>query len=192
MASYLTLDDERNFGSELLDVAIRAAKHGLAPELERLHGENAQLRDEVSRAATTALNQALDAAVPNWRQINNDPRFHQWLLTPEIYSGVIRDRLLKDAAAAGDAERLIRFFRGFLQEQGVAGQPTASARSRRAGPTVTGRIYSRADIERYSRAYREGRIPEAEYQRISADIVRASREGRILNPEPLNGLGAIG
>src|SRR5262249_28456952 len=89
MASYLTQEDVHNFGPELLDVAQRAAQHAIGPELQRLYEENQQLHDEVSRAAKMAIDRELDAAVPNWRQINNDERFHQWLLLPEPYSGVI-------------------------------------------------------------------------------------------------------
>jgi hypothetical protein len=58
--------------------------------------------------------------VPNWRQINDDPRFHQWLLMPDTYSGVIRDHLLKDAAHAANASRVISFFKGFLAAAGQA------------------------------------------------------------------------
>jgi hypothetical protein len=192
MSTYLTQDDERNFGPEMLDLAIRAARHAVSPELAQLREENQQLHDEVGRAAKLALDQVLDREVPGWRAINASEEFHRWLLLPEPYSGVIRDRLLKDAAAAGDAQRLVKFFQGFLREQGGAGQPAAAAggqsRPRRSGP----RIYTRAEIERLSREYRSGRIPEEQYLRISADIVAAGREGRILNPEPLNGLGAIG
>src|SRR5215471_16377874 len=42
--SYLTKDDEKNFGPELLDVAGRAARHFLGPELERMRAENEELR----------------------------------------------------------------------------------------------------------------------------------------------------
>src|SRR6516164_4504702 len=114
MASHLTLEDERNFGPELLDVAIRAARHGLAPELQRLQNENAQLWNQLDATTKVTIDRELDAAVPNWRQINADERFHGWLLQPDPLSGVIRDRLLKDAASAGDAQRVVRFFQGFL------------------------------------------------------------------------------
>jgi len=107
MASYLTREDEQNFGAELLDVAMRAARHGLAPELERLHNENAQLRDEASRATKMAIDRELDANVPDWR--------------------AIRDRLLKDAAAAASAQRVIRIFQGFIREaSSTASLPSVS------------------------------------------------------------------
>ena len=121
MASYLTQQDLDNFGPELIDVAQRAAHHAMGPELQRLHDENEQLRDEVSRAAKTSIDQYLDANVSNWREINNDPRFHSWLLQPEPYSGVVRDRLLKDAAHSANAPRVASFFKvSLLQKESLA------------------------------------------------------------------------
>src|SRR5262249_34647070 len=141
MANYLTREDEQNFGPELLDVAIRAARHGLAPELQQLHDENAQLRDEVSRAAKMAIDRELDAAVPDWRAINADERFHRWLLLPEPYSGIIRDRLLKDAAAAANAQRVISIFKGFIREVGAADFSQRTSRASSGKP-----IYTRGQI----------------------------------------------
>jgi hypothetical protein len=114
--TYLTQRDVDNFGPEMIDLAQRAGLHAVGPELQRLHEENQLLRDEVTRAAKMAIDRELDAAVPNWRQINNDPRFHQWLLS-QIYSGVIRDHLLKDAAAAANAARVISSSRGFSRKK---------------------------------------------------------------------------
>jgi len=185
MASYLTLDDERNFGSELLDVAIRAARHGLAPELERLHDENAQLRDEVSRAAKLAIDQELDRAVPDWRSINNDPRFHSWLLMPDTYSGIIRDRLLKDAAAAASAQRVINIFRGFLREAGAAGQAPAGRASRASSGKP---VYSRGQIAQMASMRRRGQIGDAEWAKWEHEIVAAGREGRIRGALNIDGV----
>ena len=120
MASYLTLEDERNFGPELLDVATRAARHALAPELQQLRDENQALQDQLDSATKMSIDQYLDAHVPNWRSINADERFHNWLLQPEPYSGIIRDRLLKDAAQAANASRVASFFKGFLAAAGQA------------------------------------------------------------------------
>src|SRR5215475_7591333 len=112
--SYLTQRDVNDFGYELLDVAQRAAQHALGPELQRLHDENQELHDQLNAATKMSIDQYLDANVPNWREINADERFHRWLLQPEPYSGIIRDRLLKDAAHAANAQRVISFFKGFL------------------------------------------------------------------------------
>ena len=50
MAPYLTQDDRRIFGDELLDVAQRSALHVMAPELQRLEDENVQMRARLMRA----------------------------------------------------------------------------------------------------------------------------------------------
>src|SRR5262249_29686896 len=170
MSTYLTLDDEKNFGPELLDVAIRAARHGLAPELQQLHDENAQLRDEVSRAAKTAIDQYLDANVPNWRAINADEEVHRWLLLPGTFSGVIRDRLLKDAARAGDAPRVANFFRGYLA---AARQTPVAHTSQRAFRASSGqRIYDRAEITRMWNRRRKGLIGDEAWSRWEAELCR--------------------
>jgi len=182
MASYLTLEDERNFGPELLDVAARAAKHALAPELQQLYDENQQLRDEVGRATKTTIDQYLDANVPNWREINNDERFHNWLLQSDTFSGVIRDRLLKDAARAGDASRVANFFRGYLAAAGQAsaGQAPAGRAPRRASTTPSGqRIYDRSEITRMWERRRQGKIDDQSWMRWEAELCRASAEGRV-------------
>ena len=181
MASYLTREDEQNFGPELLDVAIRAARHAVSPELQRLHEENQDLQDQLNSATKLSLDRELDREVPDWRQINGDPRFHAWLLLPETYSGVIRDRLLKDAAAAGDAQRLINFFRGFLREQGGAGQPAAAGSApRRAARAPSGqRIYDRSEITRMWTLRRQGKIDDQDWLRWEHELCRASAEGRV-------------
>src|SRR5262245_23323447 len=109
MTSYLTNEDVQNFGYELLDVAQRAARHAMDPQLQQLRDENQELQDQLTSAAKMAIDQYLDVHVPNWRQINADERLHSWLLQPEPYSGIIRDRLLKDAAHAANAQRVASF-----------------------------------------------------------------------------------
>jgi hypothetical protein len=116
--------------------------------------------------------------VPNWREIDNSPQWRQWLTDPHELSGHTRQQWLNDAMARGDAARVASFFRGYLAEMG---QPPRQ--SQHASPAPTGkRTYTRADITRYSDAYRRGRISEADYQKISADIHAAIGEGRIANP----------
>jgi len=182
MASYLTLEDERNFGPEVLDVAARAAKHALAPELQQLYDENQQLRDEVGRATKTTIDQYLDQHVPNWQTINASEEFHRWLLAPDTFSGVIRDRLLKDAARAGDASRVANFFRAYLAAAGQvsAGQAPTGRAPRRASTTPSGqRIYDRSEIVHMWERRRKGLIGDEAWARWENELCRASAEGRV-------------
>jgi hypothetical protein len=180
MASYLTQNDLANFGPELLDVAQRAAQHAVGPELQQLRDENRDLQDQLNSAAKLALDRELDAAVPNWREINVSEQFHRWLSMPEPYSGIIRDRLLKDATAAVDPRRVIRFFQGFLREAGQpAVQPASILPSSYPASSSRGRIYSREDITRMAALHRRKAISDAEYARWENEFIRAANEGRI-------------
>ena len=183
MASYLTQNDLANFGPELLDVAQRAAQHAVGPELQQLRDENRDLQDQLNSAAKLALDRELDAAVPNWREINVSEQFHRWLSMPEPYSGIIRDRLLKDATAAVDPRRVIRFFQGFLREIGQpaqSGQPMASVLPASYPPAQSsGRIYSREDITRMAALHRRKAISDEEYARWENEFIRAANEGRV-------------
>jgi len=166
--------------------------HAVAPAIDRLEQENEELREGLQRAAKAAIDRELDAAVPNWRQVNVDERFHNWLLMPDPYSGVIRDRLLKDAARAGSAQRVINIFQGFLQEAG-ASQP---AQAGQPGPRQTwqparGQTYSRQQILDMARLRRQGKIDDKAWARWEHEIVRAGREGRVAGALDIRDLDGV-
>jgi hypothetical protein len=182
MASYLTQSDLANFGPELLDVAQRAAQHAVGPELQQLRDENRDLQEQLSSAAKLALDRELDAAVPNWREINVSEQFHRWLSMPEPYSGIIRDRLLKDATAAVDPRRVIRFFQGFLREAGQPvqpGQPVSVLPGRYPPVQSSGRQISRDQILQMASLRRQGKIDDQTWARWERELFAAGREGRI-------------
>jgi hypothetical protein len=179
MAAWLTQKDVDDYGPDVLDLAQRAALHAMTPELQRLDAQNESLSQQLAQERRRGLHQTLDSSLPNWREIDDDPRWRQWLLLSDPLNGRPRQALLNEAIARGDATRVLTFFRGFLAEAPQGQQP------QRQSPPPTGgggRVYSREDIKRYSDLYRRGRIPEADYQRLSADIHAASKEGRIINP----------
>src|SRR5262245_9458708 len=187
MASYLTNEDVQNFGYELLDVAQRAGLHALAPELQRLHDENQQLHDQLNATTKTAIDRELDAAVPNWREINADERFHQWLLQPEPYSGIIRDRFLKDAAHAAKPQRVISFFKGFLAAAGQTSAAPASHPRQRRSPSGQP-AYSRGQITQMAAMRGKGQMGDAEWAKWEHELIRAGREGRILGALNADGI----
>ena len=103
-----------------------AAAHAVAPHLQELERQNAELRNHLAREVRRNLDQRLAEAVPNFREIYRGQRWLQWLTVRDaLSSGQIRRQLLDDAVAKGNAGRVIAFFRGFLQEAaaGRHGQP---------------------------------------------------------------------
>src|SRR5262249_1051897 len=115
--AYLTQKDADDYGHDVLDLAQRAALHATAPELQRLNAQNEALGRQLAQEQRRGLYRSLDVQVPNWREIDNDPRWRQWLLLPHAMSGRPRQQWLNDAIQAADAARVTSFFRGFLQEQ---------------------------------------------------------------------------
>jgi len=188
MASYLTQQDLQNFGSEMVDLAQRAAMHAVTPELRHLEQQSADLQAQLARETQRGVDAALERAVPNWREINRDPRWLNWLMMPDLYSGQIKQRLLDAATARGAASSVIALFNGFLREAGAAGQAPAPAAAASYPTTASGRpIYTREQIRRASEDFRKGRISEQDYRRLSADFCRASGEGRVIGGLPLDG-----
>jgi hypothetical protein len=56
------------------------------------------------------LHGQVERAVPNWREINNHPRWLQWLNLPDPYSGDVRQDLLNadDVVAVCAADVVMR------------------------------------------------------------------------------------
>ena len=79
--------------------------------------------------------------MPNDREIDKDPRWHQWLWTPDPPSGRVRQTLLDEAIASATPHRVISFFQQFLQS-GHTAQATFH------GQSSSGRTYTRAQIKR--------------------------------------------
>jgi hypothetical protein len=94
-------------------------------------------------------------------------------------SGCVRQQLLNQAIASSDAARVVSFFRSFLREAGAAGQAPSASQGPSRKPT-----YTRAQVQQIYDQHRRGayRGLEAEWVRQDADIIAASREGRIQNP----------
>jgi hypothetical protein len=185
VADYLTYEDERNFGPEILDVAQRAARQAMAPVMSRLEQENEELREGLQRTVKTSIDRELDAAVPNWRQVNQDVRWFQWLADYDVYSGYRRQDLLNDATVKGDAGRVVAIFRGFLAAAGgQPGQPGQFGQIGQSGPRQVvqpgrGQIYTRDQITQMWNLRRQGKIDDQQWRRWEIELCRASAEGRV-------------
>ena len=201
----LTDEDKATYGEELLNVVQRAAVEAVAPEINQLRQRNQQLEKKVQQHDQNGIFAALDQAVPNWREINESDRFKAWCRLPDLYSGVLRGRLLNDAFRAGQSPRVAQFFRGFLAEEVATGQepaPLPPAVERTAAvpletlaapgrakpatgadntnPPADKPIITRAQISAFYDQVRRGAYAgrDADKARDEAIIFAAQREGR--------------
>jgi hypothetical protein len=180
MSNYLTEQDVQNYGSDLIDFSTRAAAHALSPHLAALEQQQQQLRQQVAREQRARLDVAVEAAVPNFREIDRDPEWHRYLLGVDALSGRIRQVLLNDAIAAGDASRVIQFFRQYQNSDETTGQTHGQTRQRRAGaPSGNAQVYTNDMIRDLYSRHRKGELTGDRWQAIEADIFRAQAEGRL-------------
>jgi hypothetical protein len=124
------LDD---FGPDLMDAVARHAVHSVAPLIEaavkramdKIQGELGSLRattDSVKQTAQLTVDERfvanLNAGLKNWQAVDTDPAFLAWLREYDPLIGRARKESLDDATASRDSDRVLAFFRAFLNQQG--------------------------------------------------------------------------
>lgn len=213
----VTPELEQEYGKEFLEVVGKKAKDEIIPELVQLRQDIQYLKNGMSVVGTSIAKSSedrmydmLDSVIgPEWEQINEDPRYHEWLAVVDPYAGRRRRDMLQEAFTRHDGPRVVTFFQGYKTEAAVldplahsgAPSPTplpngAAANGKvplesfaapgRAGPAAQDRpadkpTYSRSDIANFYRDKAGGkwRGREAEAAAIDADIIAAGREGRV-------------
>lgn len=202
----LTPAEREHYGEEFITVAQKVARAAVQPELETLKQQNQRLLKEAEKNQVRSIHQTLDAAMPNWREINRSQQFSDWLSLPDFYAGVPKGQMLQRAFAAGDAPRVLRFFQGFVAEATgsahtvpplpatprVPNQPAYNLEALAApGPAkpATGSdgqpaqkpIYTNAQIKQFYRDVNRGLYAgrETDKTTIEQDIIAAGREGRV-------------
>lgn len=139
----ITPEEERDYGTDFLQVVGKRAKEEFAPEFDMLADRLRRLEGRIDSVGTviekTQVNDVygtLRGVVPNWREINHSAEFKQWLAHPDLYSGRKRHEMLKEAFAGHDAKRVVAFFQGFLTE--ATGLPQGSQALAPSAPPLPG------------------------------------------------------
>lgn len=128
----LTEQEVADYGPDFIDVVRRAAAEVAGPlqtEIEHLRGQLGHVQAETGNAFLTRMNATIGGLVPNWNELNADPRFIHWVNLPDVYSGVIRQELMQQAWNQGEAHRVAAFFRAFLAEEAAVDPQGQGARA---------------------------------------------------------------
>lgn len=208
----ITPEEAETYGQDFLDVAARAAGQKLSPEIAALKEHIARLEAQVGQVGSTVTKTAqqqmydfLDEKLPNWRQINRDPKFIAWTNLQDVLSGAIRGSMMRDAFGKNDASRVLSFFTAYLSDEaatapanhqpdtpkggkipleelaapGRAKAPAASASTpgEKEKPLIT-----RAQISQFYLDVNRGKYKgnEAEKDRLERMIFEAEQEGRVV------------
>ena len=206
---FLTDQDTSDYGSDMVDVMRRAARE----ELKDFAGAVGSIKQDIDALRTVVPavqrlaqdNQlsaqerffaALGNAVPDYEQINANPEFHKWLLTPDPMTDILRQTYLVDAQRAGNVERVATIFNSWKSLSGTQGQtkPHLTPRQeleRQQAPTrnvsstpseTQGRIWDPSEITALYADKTRGKYAgrEAEFKALEQDIFKAQQEGRIV------------
>lgn len=133
----VTAKEIEEFGEDLLDAASRFAAQQWEPLVVELRAEVADLRAEVASTKSTAVAArqtvamnareqmfaTLDKELTDWRTINTDDQFKEWLGQEDEMSGETRQTLLLRAYERNDAKRVLRFFASYKAEHAGGPQP---------------------------------------------------------------------
>ena len=205
----ITEDEARDYGEDFLNVVGKKAKEEVAPIIKQYEAKIADMERQL-KATSSVVQQdsqqkllgTLDKNLPEWRELNTNEEFLDWLRLPDPFSGAIRHDMLKAAYAQGNASRVLAFFNGFLAEEAATspaeGEPAqgtrvpkvpleslaAPGRAKTAasapGPAEKP-FFTRAQIASFYTDVAAGkyRNRDAEKAKLEAQIFDATREGRI-------------
>ena len=178
-----------------LENALRQIQANVVPQVQSVVQKQAASSEQ-------AFWSSLSAAVPEWREVNDNQDFQSWLLEADPLTGISRQTYLEEAQRALDAGRVARFFQMWLENTGQARvartegrtsspepntseleKQVAPGRSKNSGTPAPskGRTYTPQDIEKFFVEVRQGKYKgrEAERDKIERDIFAAQRENRI-------------
>jgi hypothetical protein len=138
MTRFVTEDDRRMLGDDVIHSVSNVALESLAPHIQQLAMENQRLQNANQslhqRVTRDAVFRALDAELGRaWRTTNVDEHFKQWVATT-IYplSGQSFHQMMLDALGTGRVNAIAEVFRRYWQEAGQQAPVTGRAQGNRA------------------------------------------------------------
>ena len=198
----VTDEDVSSFGEDLIDVQRRVARDvfteyvtPLQQEVELLKQEKQKLLEQVqgtsNQVAMTQFEARLRQAVPDFDQINADPRWVAWLDEMDPILRAPRRSVAQAAFDASDADAVAHYVSLFKQGQGQQPKANRHELERQVAPTRSnaassvsapeGRVYTEAEASRQfnkvSELNRRGKYDEA--NKLEAELTNAYMHGRV-------------
>ncbi len=132
----------------------------------------------------------LDSMLPEWRQLNSDPDFLEWLSQPEGDTGFTRHQLMLMAYNNLDAAGVAKWFKKFLNNDSAPVQKEVSRAEKNVVPygkktsyaskESSKRLFKESEIQRFYTDLALGRIPQDRAREMEKEIMSALMEDRII------------
>ncbi|MEY5145606.1 MAG: hypothetical protein RL745_975 [Actinomycetota bacterium] len=183
-------EEIEEYGEGLIDVARRIAREELAAkqnEIDQLKAKIDSLSNVTTQKVETDFFKSLTEMVPDWQEVNKDPKFLTWLDEVDELAGASRQDLLSAAERARDAVRTAKFFTAYKKASSSwaadatksLDQQVAPATSQHSPTPPSKRVWTRAEIADFYGRVRRGDVSDQEAIAIEADIHAAQIEGRV-------------
>lgn len=201
LKNLVTDKDREEFGDDLIEVQRKVAREETAElfkQLESVREENEQLRSSMEqtgqRVSQTSFEQKLNAAVPDFAQINTDPSWIKWLDEHDQFLRAPRRVVAEKAYADGDVDAVAHFVTLFKDSQQGAEpaeqsvteeiatqiQPSKSASSS-STKSSNGAVYTNDQVRnmfiKVTKLNQTGKLEEA--RKLEAEIDLAYTQGRV-------------
>ena len=168
-------------------ISSSAAKPDNSAEVNELKRKVEQFETEKTQATAASFWAALTELVPDWKVVNNDPKFHAFLAQYDPQTGVQRQQVLTTAQQALDADGVAAVFNAYKKQQPqepksrIPDDQVDPPTSRSTSAPEGGKIWTGAEISAFYKDKAAGkyRAKPKEAERLEADIFAAQREGRV-------------
>lgn len=189
LSEVLTEEERENYSPEFLDMVRRVVERvGGASVASRLD----RLEDTMARSKEDEFWDAVEAAVPNWAELQATDEMQAWLAGYDELMGTTRSQAVSQAQVNYDAKRVIAIFNSYLgnapQPGADTGEETLIFPDTGTASTVAGaqgkRTFKVSEVNAFYKKLslltsKGQRIPK-EYLQLEREIEQASIEGRII------------
>ena len=187
-------DAKELFGDDIVDYIRRVARAEADRRAAEVQKSLQYVDQKVAQSENDRFFGQMDALVPGWRDIDNDPAWLGWLQEYDPLLGAPRQAAIDQGVQNRDVSRLVHMFNLFKQTRSpapVAGPaPVSRAQLEQLTPRPTGnaslpaqiaqaQVYTQEDIRRLLDPRYLNRFPREQQAAIERDIDQAVAEGRI-------------
>lgn len=181
------------FGEDLVNYIRERSQAEAERRIAELKQSQQHVEQRIAQSEHERFFAQVEAAVPNWRDIDKDPAWLGWLEEYDPMLGAPRQAAVNEAVKARDSARAIHLFNAFLGTRRPASASAPAQPSRALQEQVTPRpagnasvasapqvrIYTQADIAKLLDPRHFNRLPREQQIALERDIDLAYEEGRI-------------
>lgn len=182
------------FGEDLVKFTREMAQAEADRRIAELRQSQQQVEQRLVQSENDHFFAQMDAAVPGWRVIDNDPAWLGWLQEYDPLLGAPRQAAIDQGVRDRDLNRLVHMFTLFKGTRAPSANTSTTQPSRAQLEQVTprpsgnasvaatatqGRVYTQAEISQLLDPRYINRLPRDQQLAVERDIDMAVAEGRI-------------